>query len=139
MLFFQTHNEHSQYLLQFPNFKTVCLASQESQVPPVYQVKKWSKWIIWGGITRCGPPGSHFISKGLILTANYCMRNLLEKEEKSILHRKIMNQAPDGQKLFSSNGHLTLVHDRAPAHAAKTPKHGAIETSQILCQTQANL
>ena len=96
--------------------------SQESQVPPAYEVKKSSKWIIWGGMAGRGLTGIHFLPQGQTLTADYYINNILEKEVKPVLHRKNVNEATDKRKLFSSNRHMTFVQDGAPAHAAKAPK-----------------
>ena len=108
------------YLFQLPNPKNdIVWGSQESQVPPAYQVKKSSKWIILGGMTGRGLTGIHFLPQGQTLTADYYINNILEKEVKPVLHRKNVNEATDKRKLFSSNRHMTLVQDGAPAHAAK--------------------
>jgi len=92
----------------------IVLGSQQSQVPPAYQVKKSSKWIIWGGLT-----GLHFIPQGQTLTADYYINNILEKKVKPPLRRKNVNEAIDKRKLFSSYRHTTFVQDGALAHAAK--------------------
>ena len=108
------------YLSPLPNPKNdIVWGSQESQVPPAYQVKKSSKWIIWGGMTGRGLTGIHFLPQGQTLTDNYYINNILEKEVKPVLHRKNVNEATDRQKLFSSNRHMMFVQDRLPAHAAK--------------------
>ena len=93
--------------------------SQESHVPPAYQVKKSSKWIIWGGMTGRGLTELHFMPQGQTLTAEYYINNILGKEVKPLLRRKNVNEAIDKRKLFSSNRHMTFVQDGAPAHAAK--------------------
>ena len=109
------------YLSQLPNPKNdIVWGSQESQVPPAYQVNlKSSKWIIWGGMTGRGLTGIHFLPQGKTLTDNYYINNILEKEVKPVLHRKNVNEATDRQKLFSSNHHMMFVQDGLPAHAAK--------------------
>jgi len=113
-------DEYPKYLFQQPNPNSdIVWGSQESQVPPAYQVKKRSKWIIWGGMTSRGLTGLHFIPQGQTLTAEYYINNILEKEVKLLLHRKNVNEAIDKRKLFSSNRHMTFVKDGAPAHAAK--------------------
>ena len=99
--------------------KWYCLGSQVSQVPPAYQVKKTSKWIILGGMTGRGLTGIHFLPQGQTLTADYYINNILEKEVKPVLHRKNVNEATDKRKLFSSNRHMTFVQDGAPARPAK--------------------
>jgi len=81
--------------------------SQKSQVPPVYQVKKSSKWIIWGGMTGHSLIGIHFISQGQTLTADYYINNILEEEVKPLLRIKNVNEAIDKRKLFSSNRHMS--------------------------------
>ena len=84
------------YLFQLPNPKNdIVWGSQESQVPPAYQVKKSSKWIIWGGMTGRGLTGIHFLPQGQTLTADYYINNILEKEVKPVLHRKNVNEATD--------------------------------------------
>ena len=119
MIFFLS-DECPKYLFQLPNPKNdIVWGSQESQVPPAYQVKKSSKWIIWGGMTGRGLTGIHFLPQGQTLTADYYINNILEKEVKPVLHRKNVNEATDKRKLFSSNRHMTFVQDGAPAHAAK--------------------
>ena len=113
-------DECPKYLFQLPNPKNdIVWGSQESQVPPAYQVKKSSKWIIWGGMTGRGLTGIHFLPQGQTLTADYYINNILEKEVKPVLHRKNVNEATDRQKLFSSNRHMMFVQDGLPAHAAK--------------------
>ena len=87
-------------------------------MPPAYQVKESSKWIIWGGMTGRSLTGLHFIPQGQTLTADYYI-NKLEKEVKPLLRRKNVNEAIDKRKLFSSNRHMTFVQDGAPSHAAK--------------------
>ena len=107
-------------LFQLPNPKNdIVWGSQESQMPPAYQVKKSSKWIIWGGMRGRGLTELHFIPQGQTLTADYYYINKLEKEVKPLLRRKNVNEAIDKRKLFSSNRHMTFVQDGAPSHAAK--------------------
>ena len=66
------------YLFQLPNPKNdMVWGSQESQAPPAYQVKKSSKWIIWGGMTGCGLTGIYFLPQGQTLTAGYYINNIL--------------------------------------------------------------
>ena len=94
-------DECPKYLFQLPNSKNdIVWGSQESQVPPAYQVKKSSKWIIWGGMTGRGLTGIHFLPQGQTLTADYYINNILEKEVKPVLHRKNVNEATDKRKLF---------------------------------------
>jgi len=113
-------DECPKYLFQLPNPNSdIVWRSQESQVPPAYQVKKSSKWIIWGGMTSRGLTGLHFIPQGQTLTVDYYINNILEKEVKPLLCRKNVNEAIDERKLFSSNRHMTFVKDGAPARAAK--------------------
>ena len=60
----------SKFLFQLPNPKNdIVWVSQESQVPPAYQVKKSLKWIIWGGMTGRGLTRIHFLPQGQTLTA----------------------------------------------------------------------
>ena len=66
-----------------------------------------------------GLTGIHFLPQGQTLTADYYIKNILEKQVKPVLHRKNVNEATDKRKLFSSNRHMTFVQDGAPAHAAK--------------------
>ena len=64
--------------------------------------------------------GYIFLPQGQTLTADlYYINNILEKEVKTVLHRKNVNEATDKRKLFISNHHMTFVQDGAPAHAAK--------------------
>ena len=113
-------DECPKYLSQLPDPKNdIVWGSQKSQVPPAYQVKKSSKWIIWGGMTGRGLTGIHFLPQGQTLTADCYINNILEKEVKTVLHHKNVNEATDKRKLFSSNRHMTFVQDGAPAHAAK--------------------
>ena len=113
-------DECPKYLFQLPNPKNdIVWGSQESQVPPAYGVKKSSKWIIWGGMTGRGLTGIHFLPQGQTLTADCYINNILEKEVKTVLHRKNVNEATDKRKLFSSNRHMTFVQDGAPARPAK--------------------
>jgi len=52
---FHFTDEFPKYLFQLPNPKNdVVSGSQESQVPPAYQVKQSAKWINWGGMTGPG-------------------------------------------------------------------------------------
>ena len=84
------------YLFPLPNPKNdIVWGSQESQVPQAYQVKKSSKWIIWGGMTGRGLTGIHFLPQGQTLTADHYINNILEKEVKPLLHRKNVNEATD--------------------------------------------
>ena len=113
-------DECPKYLFQLPNPRNdIVWGSQESQVPPAYQVKKSSKRIIWGGMTGRGLTELHFMPQGQTLTADYYINNILEKEVKPLLRSKNVNEAIDKRKLFSSNRHMTFVQDGAPAHAAK--------------------
>ena len=65
------------YLSQLPNPKNdIVWGSQESQVPPAYQVKKSSKWIIWGGMTGRGLTGIHILPQGQTLTEDYYINNI---------------------------------------------------------------
>ena len=58
-------DECPKYLFQLPNPKNdIVWQSQVSQVPPAYQMKKCSKWIIWDGMTGRGLTGVHFIPQG---------------------------------------------------------------------------
>ena len=110
----------SKFLFQLPNPKNdIVWVSQESQVPPAYQVKKSLKWIIWGGMTGRGLPRIHFLTPRTDFDCDYYINNILEKEVKPVLHRKNVNEATDKWKLFSSNCHKTFVQDGAPAQAAK--------------------
>ena len=55
--------ECPKYLFQLPNPKNdIVWGSQDCQVPPAYQVKKSSKWIIWGGMTGRGLTGILFFT-----------------------------------------------------------------------------
>ena len=63
--------------------------------------------------------GYIFYPQGQTLTADCYINNILEKEVKTVLHHKNVNEATDKRKLFSSNRHMTFVQDGAPAHAAK--------------------
>jgi len=85
------------YLFQPPNPKNgIVWGSQESQVPPAYQVKKSSKWIIWGRMTGCSLTGLHIVyPKAQTLTADYYINNILEEELKPLLRRKNVNEAID--------------------------------------------
>ena len=113
-------DECPKHLFQLPNPRNdIVWGSQESQVPPVYQVKKSSKWIIWGGMTGRGVTELHFMPQGQTLTADYYVNNILEKEVKPLLRRKNVNEAIDKRQLFSSNRRMASVQDGAPAHTAK--------------------
>ena len=56
-----------------------------------------------GGITGFHLKGRHFIPFGLTLTADYYISNILENDVKHLLHRNIVNKAPDKPRLFSFN------------------------------------
>ena len=86
--------------------------SQESQEPPVYQVRKSLKWIIWDGMTGRGLTGLHFLPQGETLTADYYINNTLEKDAKPLLRRKNVNEAIDKLKLFSSNRHMASARSQ---------------------------
>ena len=89
-------DECPKYLFQLPNPKNdIVWVSQERQVPPANQVKKSSKWIVWGGMTGRSLTRIHFLPQGQTLTANYYINNILEKEVKPDLHRKNVNEAKD--------------------------------------------
>ena len=52
---FQFSDECPKYLFQLPSPKNdIVWGSQEDKVPPAYQVKNSSKWMIWGGLTGHG-------------------------------------------------------------------------------------
>ena len=126
------------YLSQLPNPKNdIVWGSPESQVPPAYQVKKSSKWIMWGGMTGRGLTGIHFLPQGQTLTDNYYINNILEKEVKPVLHHKNVNEATDMRKLFSSNRHMMFAQDGLPAHAAKAIQAWCKKTCQILQRKHA--
>jgi len=58
-------DECPKYLFQLPNPKNdIVWGSQESQVPPAYQVRKSSKWITRGGMTGRSLTELHFIPQG---------------------------------------------------------------------------
>ena len=89
-------DECPKYLFQLPDPKNdIVWGSQKSQVPPAYQVKKSSKWIIWSGMTGRGLTWIHFLPQGQTSTADYYINNILEKEVKPVLHRKNVNEATD--------------------------------------------
>ena len=90
--------------------------SQESQVPPSYQVKGSAKWMVWGGMTG---RGLHFIPQGQTVTAEYYITKILEKEVKPLFSRRSTTEEPVKRKLFTNNSSETLVQDGAPAHTAK--------------------
>ena len=90
--------------------------SQESQVPPSYQVKGSAKWMVWGGMTG---RGLHFIPQGQTVTAEYYITKILEKEVKPLFSRRSTTEEPVKRKLFTNNTGETLVQDGAPAHTAK--------------------
>ena len=108
----------SKHLFQLPNPKNdVVWGSQKSQVPPAYQVKGSSKWLIWGGMTGRGLTNLHFIPQ---------VRNCdsrLEKEVKPLLNRRSTTEIPIKRKLFSLNQKMTLVQDGALAHTAKSTQN----------------
>jgi len=67
-------------MFQLPNAKNdIVWGSQESQVPTEYQVKKSSKWIMWGRMTGRDLTGLHFVPQGQTLTANYYINNIFER------------------------------------------------------------
>ena len=102
---------------QLPNPKNdIVWGSHESQVPPAYQVKKSSKWIMWGGMTGRGLTGIHFLPQGQTLTDNYYINNILEKEVKPVLHHKNVNEATDMRKIVQ----FQSPHDVRPRWAAST-------------------
>ena len=71
-------DECPKYLFQLPNPKNdIVWDSQESHVPPAFQVKKSSKWIIWGSMAGRGLPGIHFLPQGQTLTADYYINIIL--------------------------------------------------------------
>jgi len=90
-----------------------------SSVPPAYQLKQSSKWIIWGGMRGRGLTELHFIPPGQTLTADFYITNVLEKEVKPLLSRNLANEATIKRKLFSSNRNMTFDQDGAPPHTAK--------------------
>ena len=70
-------NECPKYLFQLANPKNdIVWGSQESQVPPAYQVKNSSKWMIWCGVTGRGLTGIHFLPPKQTLTADYYINNI---------------------------------------------------------------
>ena len=83
-------------------------------------------------MTGRGLTGIHFLSQGQTLTADYYINNTLGKEVKPVLHHKNVNKATDKQKLFSSNRHMTFVHDGAIALAAKATQAWCKKSCQIL-------
>ena len=112
------------YLFQLPNPKNdVVWGSQESQVPPAYQVKGSSKWLIWGGMTGPGLTNLHFIPQGQTVTADYYISQILEKEVKPLLNRRSTTEIPVMRRLFSLNQKMALLQDGAPAHSAKSTQN----------------
>jgi len=88
--------ECPKYLFQLPNPKNdIVWGSQESQVPPAYQVKKGSKGIIWGAVTGRGLSVLHVISQRQTTAADYYINNILEKKVKPPFCWKKVNEAID--------------------------------------------
>ena len=106
--------------------------SQESQVPPAYQVKQSAKWIISGGMTGRGLTNLHFVLQGQTLTSNYYINNILKKEVKPLLSRRTTSEEPVKRTLFSFNRRMAFLQDGTPAHTAIALRHGAIGTYPIL-------
>ena len=77
MTFFRTNIQNISFSQKMTLFEGL---SQESQVPPADQVKKSSKWIIWGGITGRGLTGLHFVPQEQTLTVDHYINNIIIKE-----------------------------------------------------------
>ena len=91
--------EWSEYLFQYPNPKNdIVWGSQENEVPPAYQVKKSSKWMVWGDRTGCGLTKLHFLPPGQTLTSDYYVSEILENEVKPLISRRKTTGEPVEQK-----------------------------------------
>ena len=113
-------NECPKYLFHLPNPKIdIVWGSQESQVPPSYQVKGSAKWMVWGGMTGHGLTSLHFIPQGQTVTAECYITKILEKEVKPLFSRRSTTEEPVKRKLFTNKSSATFIQDGAPAHTAK--------------------
>ena len=113
-------DECPKYLFHLPNPKNdFAWGSQESQVPPSYQVKGSAKWMVWGGMTGRGLTSLHFIPQGQTVTAECYITKILEKEVTPLFSRRSTTEEPVKRKLFTNNSNATFVQDSAPAHTAK--------------------
>ena len=100
--------------------KWYCLGfSGEPSSSSTDQVKKSSKWIIWGGMTGRGLTGIHSLPQGQTLTADYYINNTLEKEVKPVLHRKCEWSNRQGKIV-----QLQSPHDVRPRRGASTRSQG---------------
>jgi len=116
-------DECPKYLFHLPNLKNdIVWGSQESQVPPLYQVKGSAKWMVWGGMTGRGLASLHFILQGQTVTAESYITKILEKEVKPLFSRRSNTEEPVKRKLFTSNSRVTFVQDGKPAHTAKATR-----------------
>ena len=125
----------------------VVWGSQESQVPPAYQVKGSTKWLIWGGMTGRGLTNLHFILQGQTVTADYYISQIMEKEVKPLHNRRSTTKTLVKRKLLRLNQKMTPVQDGAPDHAAKSTQnwckrnlpnfiHIAKENLETTCEIQ---
>ena len=116
-------NECPKYLFRLPNPKNdIVWGSQESQVPPSYQVKGSAKWMVWGSMTDRGLTSLHFIPQGQTVTAEYYITKILGKEVKPLFSRRSTTEEPVKRKFFTNKSSATFIQDGAPAHTAKATK-----------------
>ena len=86
---------------------------------PAYQVKQRAKVMEWGGMTDRGLMKLHILPSGQILTSDYYIKKILEKEVKPLTSRRQITSGPTERKLFSSKKAMTFVQDGAPARTSK--------------------
>ena len=61
----------------------------------------------------------HMLPTGQILTSEYYINQILDKEVKSLTSRRQVTCGPIERKLLSSKKEMTFVQDEAPAHTSK--------------------
>ena len=113
-------DEGFKYLFQYPNsVNDIVWGSQECDVPPACQVKQSAKVMVRGGMTGRGLTRLHILPSGQNLTSEYYIKEILEKELKSLTSRREVTGGPTERKLFSSKKAMTFVQNGAPAHTSK--------------------
>jgi len=105
-------DECFKYLFQYPNSENyIVWGSQECDVPPAYQLKQSAKVMVWGGMTGRGLKRLHILPRGQTLPSEDYIKEILEKEEKSLTSRRQVTGGPTERKLFSSKKAMTFVQD----------------------------
>ena len=125
-------DECPKYLFQLPNPKNdIVWGSQDDKVPPSYQVKNSSKWMIWGGMTGQGLTALHFVPQERTVTADYYIENIFKKEVKPLLRRRSTTEAVDKRNCSALTSRWHWYRTEQQPTRQRLPKHGAVKTCGI--------